>query len=293
MITLFLRSFKGFSVLEAIIEADFSGLIKTVVIGTDKHVNNDYSSEMSSLCKINNINCCYHKNFDYQTIGEFSIAVSWDKLIKNDNTKLIVLHESLLPKYRGFAPLVSQLLNREPELGVTAFFAVDDYDKGDIIFQQAIPISFPLKISEAIKIVSKYYINISLHILKIIKEHGVFDTRQQNEDLATYSLWRDNEDYLIDWSAENSYLQRFIDAVGDPFLGAQTFMNNERITIHDAELAGELYIENRDYGKVIFFHDKFPVIVCGKGLLKITKAIYTITGESIFPMKQFRVRFKS
>ena len=45
-------------------------------------------------------------------------------MIKNSEN-LIVFHDSLLPKYRGFAPLVSQLINGEEYLGVTAIFTND------------------------------------------------------------------------------------------------------------------------------------------------------------------------
>ncbi|GJM73208.1 hypothetical protein HMSSN036_54240 [Paenibacillus macerans] len=45
----------------------------------------------------------------------------------------------------------------------------------------------------------------------------------QNEKEASYSLWRDEEDYLIDWSMDSEYVHRFIDATGFPYKGAATF----------------------------------------------------------------------
>lgn len=264
-----------------------------IVVGTDKNIINDYSEDIVTLCKSNGINWCYHEKFDYRTIGEITIAVSWNRMIETKHTQLIVLHESLLPKYRGFAPLVNQLLNKEPQVGVTAFYATNEYDKGDIIFQERIPISYPLKIKDAIKIVSEYYQKISLKILHTINNGKEFETIQQNEKEATYSLWRDYDDYFINWSNESTYISRFIDSVGEPYLGAQTYMNDEQITVLESAIVNDLVIENRDCGKVIFFEDNFPVVVCGKGLLKITCAVNNLTGESIFPLKKFRIRFKS
>ena len=50
----------------------------------------------------------------------FCIAIGWRRLISGIEGRLIVLRDSLLPKYRGFAPTVAQLLAGESEIGVTA-----------------------------------------------------------------------------------------------------------------------------------------------------------------------------
>ncbi len=60
--------------------------------------------------------------------------------------------------------------------------------------------------------------------------------------------------------------------------------------IKDVEEIKDLTIENRDVGKVIFFNDIHPVIVCGKGLLSIKNAHYEKDCTSIFPLKKFRIR---
>ena len=84
------------------------------------------------------------------------IVAGWRWLLPSTE-KLIVLHDSLLPRYRGFNPLVSQLIDKEERLGVTAFFASDRYDCGDIINQPSIKVSYPLKINEAIERVCNCY----------------------------------------------------------------------------------------------------------------------------------------
>jgi methionyl-tRNA formyltransferase len=44
----------------------------------------------------------------------------------------------------------------------------------------------------------------------------------QADDFATYSIWRDEADYEIDWSSDAQAIQRFINAVGYPYAGART-----------------------------------------------------------------------
>lgn len=77
-----------------------------------------------------------------------------------------------------------------------------------------------------------------------------------------------------------------------PTGGAQTLLNGNPITINDAELFDDVTIVNRDVGKVIFTEGGLPIVVCGKGLLKITSASDD-THASILPLKKFRIRFGS
>ncbi len=64
------------------------------------------------------------------------------------------------------------------------------------------------------------------------------------------------------------------------------------VVIKESEIVKDVIIENRHIGKILFFTDGFPVIVCGKGLLKITEANFEHDGKSIFPLNKFRVRFR-
>lgn len=50
------------------------------------------------------------------------------------------VHDSLLPKYAGFSPLIWALINNEPEVGVTAHLMNDELDAGDIVVQRAVPV---------------------------------------------------------------------------------------------------------------------------------------------------------
>ena len=50
------------------------------------------------------------------------------------------MHDSLLPAYAGFSPLIWALINGEPEVGVTAHLMDDELDAGDIVLQRAVPV---------------------------------------------------------------------------------------------------------------------------------------------------------
>lgn len=290
-ISLFLMTQKGFDVLDAVIQKGYSHLIEKVVIGKDANLQNDFSIAIESLCEGNRIDY-YLRNeqFDVQSI--YALAVSWRWLITlNDSCRLIVLHDSLLPKYRGFSPLVNQLIKGEGKIGVTALIASDEYDKGDIIAQESIRIKYPIKIQEAIEIITPLYTNIVCNILQKIEDDQPITGMPQIEKEASYSLWRDAGDYKIEWADTAENIKRFIHAVGYPYDGAETLMNGSLIKILDVEVVPDVNIEIRQIGKVIFTDGKYPVVVCGEGLLKIT-SMQDQSGNSMLPIKKFRSRFE-
>ena len=282
---------KGYEVLKILIANKFTPNIDKVIIGLDKAVVKDYSEELIELCIKNNI-VYYLANEKYKINSTYALAISWKWLIDNKECKMIVLHDSILPKYRGFAPLVNSLINREEFIGVTAFFATSEYDKGEIILQRKIQINYPIKINDAISKINLLYSEITLEIFNKIISNEPLITYSINEENATYCLWRDSEDYFINWNDPSGKIIRLIDAVGFPYMGARCRIDSEIVIIINASEVDDLVIENRDAGKVIFIENSKPIVVCGQGLLRIDEAIYETSKKSIFPLKKFRTRFK-
>lgn len=287
MINLYLLGKKGYFTIKSI-NSNFLSLFNCVIIGMDKNVLNDYSFEIKNYCKNNNINyILQNKTFENSRVN-FSIAIGWRWLIK-DNSKLIVFHDSILPRLRGFNPLVTSLINGDSEIGVTVLFGTEDFDRGEIIIQKKIIINYPLKIKVAIERVSLLY-GEAINELLIQLKCGVIESYPQDESLATYSLWRDEEDYLIDWSKSSDYIKKFIDAVGYPYKGAFTTWNNSKYYIKNSFIVEDVDIENRNFGKVLFKKESGFFIVCGKGLLRV-EDFFDENGEKI-EITNFRVRFK-
>lgn len=285
---LYLMTKKGYEVLKTLIHNNLQDKISEVIVGLDKNTDNDFSTEITNLCLINNIPV-FLRSDNFKITAPYSISVSWRWLIPTSKSKLIVLHDSLLPKYRGFAPLVNMLINNEKKIGVTAIFASKEYDKGPIISQSTTQIEYPIKISEAIDLITKNYSEL---VLKILNSDKPIKAVPQNEALATYSLWRDEDDYVINWKSDAESILRHINAVSTPYKGATTFLEEKKIRVLDAQIVKDVFIENRDVGKLIFKTGKFPIIVCQKGLLMLTKVVDDETEENLLPFKNFRLRFK-
>jgi methionyl-tRNA formyltransferase len=290
-IGLFLMTEKGLTVLKTIIENFGASQIAFVVSSKDESMACDFFDEIVNAAKFNNIPL-YMKNENPNEKASIVFAISWRWMINPSlYQKVIVFHDSLLPKYRGFSPLVSALINGEKILGVTAIFATDEYDKGEIINQDSIVVTYPLLIKDAIQALTESYRRLAIHIINKIRE-GNLISYKQNEADATYSLWRNSDDYFIDWSWDAERIKRFIDAVGFPYQGALSNLDSEVLRISKCVVCDDIKIENRVAGKVIFIENNYPIVVCGKaGLIKILEMTKVTSQENALPLKKFRSKF--
>jgi methionyl-tRNA formyltransferase len=288
-IDLFLLGAKGEAVLRHVLEMHGPQPISAVIAARDAGVDDDCFDEIRQLAETAGVPFSSRGKAD--GVGRAAIAVGWRWLIKKDYAPLVVLHDALLPRYRGFNPLVSCLLNQEPEIGVTALIASAEYDRGPILAQCSVPITHPLKIAEAIARILPLYAQIAAEIVSGLHNGTIAAGTPQVEADATYSLWRDEEDYLIDWHGHAKTIHRLIWAVGSPYAGAKCLINGRTARITDAEVVDDVRIENRAPGKVIFLSEGIPTVVCGQGLLRILQAIYDDDRTSVLPLGQFRSRF--
>lgn len=286
---------KGLSVLLKTIQIYPIDSLK-VFIGIDKNVINDYSDQIMKLCNEHGIDAQNYipgKSKIPDSIDGYIIAISWKWIIHNKHAKLIVLHDSLLPAYRGFNPLVSMLINKEPVIGVTAIHGSDNYDLGEIIYQETREIDYPITILSATKLIVEMYKCLIEKICDDIKNDNELPCLPQDETKASYSLWRDELDYNIDWSKDAEEIQRTVDATGYPYLGAITKTSNGHLVrINECIVIPDVVIKNRISGKIIFWDKNGPTVVCGKGLLKILE--YSVLDKSgeVSPHKlNFRTRF--
>ncbi len=289
MLTLFLMTQKGLRVLEALC-AEYSGLVAAVITSRDESTQEDCYDEIMALSERTGIDCFDRKDCP-AVETEYALAISWRWLIPAGGTRLMVVHDSLLPKYRGFNPLVTALINGDPEIGATALWAAEEYDRGDIIGQRSVLIEYPIRIREAIYLMSDLYVSLVREIADTLIRADVPCAIPQDEREASYSLWRDDLDYRLNWELASEQLKRQIDAQSHPYLGAEAEIDGQRVRILSAECIEDVQIANRSCGKVIFLEAGLPVVVCGAGLLRITEAVWRHTGQPALPLKRFRTRF--
>lgn len=290
LLSIFAMTAKGLAVVRALTEQDPRG-VALVVASRDPAVDRDYYDEIRAECLRYDIPFADRADAVGVTTP-FVLAVSWRWMIDlRDNTELIVFHDSLLPHYRGFNPLVTAIIAGDREAGVTALLASDEYDRGDTIDHESITLRQPARIAEAIEDMAAAYRTLALRIAQRLRVGDPLAGTPQDESQASYSLWRDDDDYEIDWSLDAEAIVTFIGAVGSPYLGARTSVNGVPARVWEAMCVPDVTIANRQPGKVIFLREGEPVVVCGTGLVRISALTDDATSDSLLPLRRFRSRF--
>jgi methionyl-tRNA formyltransferase len=288
-LTLFLMTEKGYRLLADTLDT-FRNLLAKVVVGRDSALDDDYAAQTVALCEQHGIE--WIERTQYSAIDtDYAMAVGWRWMIDFPEDRLIVFHDSLLPRYRGFNPLVSGLINGDKKIGVTALLGSAQYDAGPILAQASIEIAYPCTIARAIDKIAACYRATAFDVFARLTSGTALIGVPQDDAAATYSLWRDEADYRIDWNDSAARLARIVDALGSPYAGASTLVNGALAKIGHAVAVTEVTVENRAPGKVIRVDDGLPVVVCGSGLLRIGELTDAATGASLLPLARFRTRF--
>lgn len=284
-VALYLVTRKGLSVLRAALDSGVE--INHVVTAPATGMNDDSHEVILTTCKDRGIPVFLHAA-PPMFRGDVAIAAGWRKLL--DVTPLVVLHDSLLPRYRGFAPMITALVNGEPEIGVTAFLAEAVPDTGPIIAQRSLPLAYPTKVAYVIERLLPLYADLAHGICEMVAMGDPLRAAAQDHVLATHSLWRDEADYRIDWTRDDRRIARLVDAVSDPFPGATTTLKGAPVRVLDAEVVPDVRIEDRHPGKIIRLEDGRPVVVCGTGLVRIND-LRSLGGDTILPLSRLKERF--
>jgi methionyl-tRNA formyltransferase len=142
------------------------------------------------------------------------VVVGWYWILKKamlDNVSggVVGIHASLLPKYRGHAPLVWALLNGEKQSGISLFYFDEGMDTGDIIAQERFSIGQDETIADLLSKVTTLTKRILRTNIPLILAGNAARTAQDHS-MASYCSQRMAEDGLIQWSATNTHIYNAI-----------------------------------------------------------------------------------
>ena len=284
-ILLFLATEKGFRSLKKLTDAGRADEIGCVVSFPETNVVHDWSADILSLCGAYGIPFRFWKTvrddltaFVREERFTGAVAISWKYLIPltvNETLihPLIVFHDSLLPKYRGFTPTATAVLCGDDTVGVTALFATEEVDRGSIVLQRSMHVPENMYMKEIVDRQADLYAGMLSDLLDGMNG-GALPSVPQNEAEATYSIWRDPSDCEILWSDSARRIHDAVRALGDPYLGAYTYYGGERIIVRRSEIPEEdLPFAIRQPGKIWSIRDNIPTVICGSGMLRILEAV--------------------
>ncbi|MBI3815564.1 MAG: methionyl-tRNA formyltransferase [Nitrospinae bacterium] len=184
----------------------------------------------------------------------------------------INLHASLLPKYRGAAPINWAIINGEKKTGVTSMFMDEGMDTGDILIQREVEIGENDNAGPLHDRLSKIGSDVILETLDGL-EKGTIKRIKQDASSATYAPKIKKEDCLIDWSIGAKEIVNKIRGL-TPVPGAYTYYNGKRLKITDAVIPPRPPLEKggwRDLksGEVFEVNRNGIKVICSNGLVVI------------------------
>jgi methionyl-tRNA formyltransferase len=136
----------------------------------------------------------------------------------------INVHASLLPKYRGAAPVAYAILNGETQTGVTIIKVTPGLDSGDMILQEAIDI-LPDDTTGSLEArLATLGAKLAVEAVRKYQSGGPIEGRKQDPALVTKAPKIKKEFGLIDWTKPANYIERFVRAM-QPWPTAYTFLH--------------------------------------------------------------------
>lgn len=147
-----------------------------------------------------------------------------------DRVKIMNLHGSLLPKYRGRSVLNWAIINGEEEVGVTAHWINERVDAGDIIYQDKVRVDLNDTALDVYRKSLPLYPKLCLAALELIEEGETRATKQDKSEGRYWSQRTPKDSELKDLNMSIKSLHDFIRALCDPYPNAFIQVDNKKIT---------------------------------------------------------------
>lgn len=192
----------------------------------------------------------------------------------------INVHGSLLPKYRGAAPIQWAVLNGDKETGITTMFMDVGMDTGDMILKEKIQIGEDETTGELWERLSKLGAKLLVQTLKKI-EDGTAPREKQGENFSVAPMLS-KEMSKIDWETKSAQEIKNLVRGLNPIMGAYSFLNGKKIKFWKVDVAksSEIYGDNMQVlknGTVLISDQKQGLFIKTKdGILKVLE----IQGEN-------------
>lgn len=175
------------------------------------------------------------------------------------------LHGSLLPEYRGPAPINWAIIEGEKETGVTTIFMDEGVDTGHILLQEEVPINKDDTAGTLHDRLAKVGAKLVIETLNQL-ESGQLEPEPQDPKTGSYAPKLERKDGEINWGKPSEEIYNQIRGM-NPYPGAFTFYGGMRLKIHKSSMHKMKSSENP--GQVIDFTNSGITVTTGDGLLEL------------------------
>jgi len=183
---------------------------------------------------------------------------------------IINVHASILPKYRGAAPIQWAILNDDKETGVTIMKTEVGVDCGDILAVEKTPIGETETAGELFERLSVIGANLLVKTLDDI-EAGKATFTPQNDKIASHVKMLKKQDGIIDFTTDYKKLDCFVRGM-NPWPCAYTFFNGKVLKVFKVRRVSGVSIQGKNAGEIIFADSKNGLVVaCGDCAVRLAE----------------------
>jgi methionyl-tRNA formyltransferase len=225
------------------------------------------------LAKVRNINDPEPVERIRALAPDLVLVIGWTQLVKAEILRIprygcIGFHASLLPQYRGRAPINWALINGESRTGNTMMLLEEGVDDGDILAQREIPIGFEDTCGTLYEKVALTEFEMLDEVLPLIRA-GRMPRRKQDPSRVSVMPKRRPEDGLIDWSKPARRLYDWVRALTHPYPGAFTHLERRKVFVWEAALGEPAGVALRPGEMTVA--DGALIAGTGEGLLRLER----------------------
>ncbi len=178
----------------------------------------------------------------------------------------INVHASLLPRYRGAAPMQWCLINGEKQTGVTTMFMDAGLDTGDMLLKDVVEISEDMCLEELHDTMKERGAKLLMETLEQLSE-GTLEREKQPEDVSEYASMLTRETGHIDWSLSARKIHDLVRGL-DSWPGAYTFLDGKKYKIWRTAVTDR---NGGQPGEILQADAKGLYAAAGQGVLRITE----------------------
>jgi methionyl-tRNA formyltransferase len=230
-----------------------------------------------------NIKTDYQKIIDLKP--DFMITAAYGQILPKallDEVKAINVHGSLLPKYRGGAPIQYALFNGDQKTGVTIMYMAFKMDSGDIIKQETLDIKKDDDTLSLTKRLSTLGTKLLKEVLEDISQ-GIIHREKQDENLVTFSPTLSYQDEFLSFNQKSEDIINKVKGLS-PEPGAHAFINDMKIKIYKVENSDIIEHEDKRPGTILSVKKELLVKTLD-GVIKIK--LIQIPGKKMMAAKDF------
>lgn len=192
------------------------------------------------------------------------ITAAYGKILSKDLLEVptkgcINVHGSLLPAYRGAAPINWAVINGEKKTGITTMFTDVGLDTGDMLLKKELEINPDMTVGELHDKMAVLGAEVLKETLIELKK-GTLKRIPQQDSESTYAPMMNKELGLIDWNKTAQQVHNLVRGT-DPWPGAYTFLNGNRMRVWKTSLTNKKS-DSHNMGQIIEVSDDGILVKC-------------------------------